>query len=216
MSEFIQFIADRHTDILQVVWQHFYISLIAVFAGFFVSVPLGIFLTRTEKLSQYVIGVVNVIQTIPSMALLGFMIPFLGLGTAPAIVALFLYSILPMLQNTYTGIKQVSPAMKEAAKGMGMTSWQILVKVEVPLSISVIMGGFRTATIYTISWATIASLIGGGGLGYFVFTGLTISDNNMLVIGAVLAALMAALADVATKKMQYTLTPRGLRNQTKA
>ncbi|WP_047152986.1 ABC transporter permease [Aneurinibacillus tyrosinisolvens] len=211
MNEFLQFIVDRYPDILMVLWQHCYISFVAVLAGFIVSVPLGIFLTRAEKISHYIIGLVNIIQTIPSLALLGFMIPFLGLGSIPAIVALFLYSILPMLQNTYTGIKEVSPAIKEAARGMGMTDFQILFKVEIPLSISIIMGGFRTATIYTISWATLASLIGGGGLGYLVFTGLTVSNNNMLIVGALLAALLAAAADIATRKFQALCTPKGLR-----
>ncbi|WP_019121219.1 ABC transporter permease [Brevibacillus massiliensis] len=211
MSELIAFVQERYSDIFTVIWQHLYISAIAVIAGFIVSVPLGIVLTRTKKVSQFVIGIVNVIQTIPSLALLGFMIPLIGIGTFPAIVALFLYSILPMLQNTYTGIREVDPAMKEAARGMGMTDLQILLKVEVPLAISVIMGGFRTATIYTISWATLASLIGGGGLGYLVFTGLTINNESMLLIGAISAALLAALADILTRKIQSICTPRGLR-----
>ncbi len=212
MSEWFAFLADRYPDVLLVIWQHIYISLSAVAAGFLVSVPLGIYLTRANKrTSDFVIGIVNVIQTIPSMALLGFMIPLIGIGTFPAMVALFLYSILPMLQNTYTGIREVSPAMKEAARGMGMTDMQILFKVELPLAISVIMGGFRTATIYTISWATLGSLVGGGGLGYLVFGGLTVSNDSMLITGALAAALLAAVADVLTKHFQNICTPKGLR-----
>lgn len=211
MTEFLAFVTERYADILTVIWQHLYISAIAVGAGFLVAVPLGILLTRKEKASHYVIGVVNVIQTIPSLALLGFMIPLVGIGTFPAIMALFLYSILPMLQNTYTGIREVSPATKEAARGMGMTDLQILFQVELPLAISVIMGGFRTAAIYTISWATLASLIGGGGIGYLVFTGLTISNQDMLIAGAVSAAILAVAADFITKRFQYLCTPKGLR-----
>jgi len=211
MNEFFTFLIDRYPDVFRIIWEHVYISLIAVIAGFIISVPLGIVLTRAEKVSQYVIGVVNIVQTIPSMALLGFMIPLIGIGTFPAIVALFLYAILPILQNTYTGIREVNPAMKEAARGMGMTDLQILLKVEIPLAISVIMGGFRTATIYTIGWATLASLIGGGGLGYLVFTGLTISNDGMLLTGAISAALLAAAADFATRRVQNICTPRGLR-----
>ncbi|PUA39842.1 choline ABC transporter permease [Paenibacillus elgii] len=211
MNEFLAFVAERYADILAVIWQHLYISAIAVGAGFLVAVPLGILLTRKEKASHYVIGVVNVIQTIPSLALLGFMIPLIGIGTFPAIMALFLYSILPMLQNTYTGIREVNPATKEAARGMGMTDLQILFQVELPLAISVIMGGFRTAAIYTISWATLASLIGGGGIGYLVFTGLTNSNQDMLIAGAVSAALLAVLADFITKRFQHLCTPKGLR-----
>ncbi|MEI3613388.1 ABC transporter permease [Pseudogracilibacillus sp. SO30301A] len=212
MSEFIEFILERHSDILTVIWEHLYISFIAVIAGFIVAIPIGILLTRMTSISTIVIGMVNIIQTIPTLALLGFMIPLIGIGTFPAIVALFLYSILPMLQNTYTGIRGVDPAMVEAAKGMGMTDFQILFKVEIPMSISLIMGGFRTATIYTISWATLASLIGGGGLGYLVFTGLTINNKSMLLAGAISAALLAVLADFFTRRIQKLATPKGLRN----
>ncbi|EJL42726.1 ABC transporter permease [Brevibacillus agri] len=211
MSDFFAFLSERHEQILSLVWEHCYISLLAVLAGFILSVPLGILLTRAERISQYVIGVVNILQTIPSLALLGFMIPFLGIGAFPAVVALFLYSLLPMLRNTYTGIREVEPSLIEAARGMGMTNLQILFKVEIPLAISIIMGGLRTATIYTISWATLAAVVGGGGLGYLVFTGLGNSNDNMLLTGALLTALLAAFADLVTRKFQRMCTPRGLR-----
>ncbi|GED27903.1 carnitine transport permease OpuCB [Brevibacillus agri] len=211
MSDFFAFLSERHEQILSLVWEHCYISLLAVLAGFILSVPLGILLTRAERISQYVIGVVNILQTIPSLALLGFMIPFLGIGAFPAVVALFLYSLLPMLRNTYTGIREVEPSLIEAARGMGMTNLQILFKVEIPLAISIIMGGLRTATIYTISWATLAAVVGGGGLGYLVFTGLGNSNDNMLLTGALLTALLAALADLVTREFQRMCTPRGLR-----
>ncbi|MDF2684568.1 MAG: choline transporter permease, partial [Brevibacillus sp.] len=187
------------------------ISFLAVMAGFLISVPLGIVLTRTEKWNRYVIGFVNILQTIPSLALLGLMIPLLGIGAVPAIAALFLYSLLPMLRNTFTGIMEVDPALKEAARGMGMTSLQILFKVELPLAISIIMGGFRTATIYTISWATLAAVIGGGGLGYLVFTGLGVANDNMLLTGALATAMLATIADFVTRNIQNACTPRGLR-----
>lgn len=212
MTELILFITERYTDILTVIWEHIYISFIAVIAGFLIAVPIGILLTRITAISSFVIGIVNVIQTIPTLALLGFMIPLIGIGTFPAIVALFLYSILPMLQNTYVGIRSVDSKIIEAAKGMGMTDFQVLYKVEIPMSISLIMGGFRTATIYTISWATLASLIGGGGLGYLVFTGLTINNKSMLLAGAISAALLAVLADLLTRRLQRISTPKGLRN----
>lgn len=211
MSEFFSFLSERHEQILSLVWEHCYISLIAVAAGFIISVPLGIILTRTEKISQYVIGFVNILQTIPSLALFGFMIPLLGIGAVPAVVALFLYSLLPMVRNTYTGIREVEPSLKEAARGMGMTNLQILFQVEIPLAVSIIMGGFRTATIYTISWATLASVVGGGGLGYLVFTGLGNSNDSMLLTGAISTALLAAIADLLTRKFQRLCTPKGLR-----
>lgn len=211
MSDFFSFLSERHEQILSLVWEHCYISLLAVVAGFILSVPLGILLTRMEKVSQYVIGFVNILQTIPSLALLGFMIPFLGIGAFPAVVALFLYSLLPMLRNTYTGIREVEPSLIEAARGMGMTSVQILFQVEIPLAISIIMGGFRTATIYTISWATLAAVVGGGGLGYLVFTGINNSNDSMLMTGALATAVLAAIADLLTRKFQRLCTPKGLR-----
>ncbi|MGG4495911.1 ABC transporter permease [Brevibacillus reuszeri] len=213
MSDFFQFVTERHEQILSLTWEHTYISFIAVIAGFLIAVPLGIVLTRTEKLNKYVIGFVNILQTIPSLALLGLMIPLLGIGVIPAIVALFLYSLLPMLRNTFTGIREVDPALKEAARGMGMTSLQILFKVELPMALSIIMGGFRTATIFTISWATLAAVIGGGGLGYLVFTGLGVANDSMLLTGAIATALLATIADFITQKIQKLCTPKGLRSK---
>jgi osmoprotectant transport system permease protein len=211
MNDFFQFISERYFDILFLTWEHFYISMIAVLSGFIVSVPLGIFLAKTkEKFSRFVIGLVNIIQTIPSLALIGFMIPFLGIGTLPAITALFLYSLLPILRNTYTGIKEVNPAIKEAAIGMGMSNFQMMFRVELPLTMSVIIGGFRTATIYTIGWATLAALIGGGGLGYLVFTGLAVSNETYIIVGAIATAFLAAITDLMTRKLQKICTPTGL------
>lgn len=211
MNEFIQFVSERREQLLSLLWQHTYISVLAVAAGFLIAVPLGILLTRTEKINRYVIGFVNILQTIPSLALLGLMIPLLGIGAVPAIAALFLYSLLPMLRNTYTGIREVDPALREAARGMGMTGWQILFKVELPLALSIILGGFRTATIYTISWATLAAVIGGGGLGYLVFTGLGVANDSMLLAGALATAMLATIADFVTRKIQAICTPKGLR-----
>ncbi|WP_421617518.1 ABC transporter permease [Brevibacillus sp. TJ4] len=211
MNDFMQFLVERREQILTLVWEHSYISFLAVMGGFLIAVPLGIILTRTKTINRYVMGFVNILQTIPSLALLGFMIPLLGIGAVPAIFALFLYSLLPMVRNAYTGIKEVDPALVEAARGMGMTSLQILWKVELPMAISIIMGGFRTATIYTISWATLAAVIGGGGLGYFVFTGLGVANNNMLITGALATAMLAMIADFITRKIQGVCTPKGLR-----
>jgi|HigsolmetaAR204D_1030405.scaffolds.fasta_scaffold02720_4 osmoprotectant transport system permease protein len=213
MGDFLQFLTERQDQILTLLWEHGCISFLAVAAGFLTAVPLGILLTRTKKINRFLIGAVNILQTIPSLALLGFMIPLLGIGAVPAVAALFLYSLMPLLSNTYTGIREVDPALIEAARGMGMTSMQILWKVELPLALSVIMGGFRTATIYTISWATLAALIGGGGLGYLVFTGLAVANENMLIAGALATAMLAAIADFGLRKLQTACTPKGLRSK---
>ncbi|MGE5702259.1 MAG: ABC transporter permease [Clostridia bacterium] len=213
MNKLIQFLIERYPDILFRMWEHLYISFIAVVLGFLVAVPLGIFLSRTEKLSQYVIGVVNMAQTIPSLALIGFLIPFMGIGLKPAIAALFLYSLLPMLRNTYVGIREVNPSLKEAAKGMGMTSLQTLVMVEIPLALPVIMAGFRTASIYTVSWATLAALVGAGGIGYLIFTGMAIFNNVYIIVGAVATAVLAIIVDWLTRMLQKACTPAGLQKQ---
>ncbi|MFM1654299.1 ABC transporter permease [Brevibacillus sp. B_LB10_24] len=210
MNKLVQFIAERYPDILWRMVEHVYISLTAVVLGFFTAVPLGILLSRSEKWSKVVIGLVNTVQTIPSLALIGFLIPFLGIGLKPAIGALFLYSLLPMLRNTYVGIREVNPALKEAAKGMGMTGFQTLIMVEIPMAIPVIMSGFRTATIYTVSWATLAALVGGGGIGYLIFTGLWVFNNTYIIVGALATALLAILADWFGRKLQKWCTPAGL------
>ena len=157
-------------------------------------------------------GCSHVLQTIPSLALLALMIPLgLGIGKKPAMVALFLYSLLPILRNTYTGIKGVDDSVREAAIGMGMTYFQRLYMVELPMAFSVIMAGVRTATVITIGTATLAALIGGGGLGDFIVTGLGMVRDELIPLGALPAAIMALLADFLLGKLEDWLTPKGLK-----
>ena len=157
-------------------------------------------------------GIANVLQTIPSLALLALMIPLgLGIGRKPALIALFLYSLLPILRNTYIGIRSVDDSIKEAATGMGMTYFQRLYMVELPIALPVIIGGIRTATIIIIGTATLAAMIGGGGLGDFIITGLGMVRDELILLGAIPAALLALLADFLLGKLEYILTPRGLR-----
>ncbi|WP_052476473.1 ABC transporter permease [Cohnella kolymensis] len=212
MNELISFLQERYPQLLVLVIDHLYISGVAVLAGFLVACPLGVLLTKMESLSKYVMTAVNAIQTIPSLALLGLMIPLFGIGKLPAIAALFLYSLLPIVRNTYTGLKQVDVSLLEAARGMGMNQYQILFKVQAPLATPVIIAGLRTAAIYTISWATLAAFIGGGGIGYYVVMGLTTSNNTMLLVGAIATALLATVANILTNVLQMLATPKGLRN----
>ncbi len=177
-----------------------------------VAVPLGILATRYDKLGKIVINIANIIQTIPSLALLVLMlIAGFGLGYRPAIAALFLYSLLPIMRNTYTGINNVDSFLKEAATGMGMTSMQRLRMVEFPLAFSVIMAGIRTATVICIGTGVLAAYIGAGGLGPYIVRGLAFYWDHLLLVGAVPAAIMALLADYILGKLEYLVTPRGLK-----
>lgn len=169
-------------------------TTIATAAG----VPLGILLTRRERARGAVLGGANVLQTIPSLALLGFLIPvpFIGgLGVRPALVALVAYALLPIIRNTYEGIRGIDPAVREAGRAMGMTDAQLLRRLELPLALGVIMGGIRLATVIGIGITTIAAFIGAGGLGVFIFQGISMVDNDVILAGAVPAALMALAAD---------------------
>jgi osmoprotectant transport system permease protein len=189
---------------------------VATGAAALIGIPAGIVLTRKPGLSKPVLGVANILQTIPSLALFGFLIPVLGrygIGRLPAIIALFLYSLLPIIQNTFTGITGVDRAVKEAARGMGMTGRQMLVQVELPLALSVIIAGLRVATVISIGTATIAAAIGAGGLGTYIFRGLRMSDNKLVLAGAVPAALMALFADFALGRVERALSPIGSRKR---
>jgi len=180
--------------------------------GIIVAIPLGILLTRTSNwLSSLIITIVSIIQTIPSLAFFAFVIPFLGTGATPAIVALFLYSLLPILRNTYIGVRSVDPALIDASRGQGMTSWEILYMVELPLSAPIIVAGIRLSSIYIVSWATLAYLIGGGGLGVLIDAGLAIQSVNYLLAGAIPAALLAFIAGLVFAQVRRLVTPRGLK-----
>lgn len=187
--------------------------LVPVGLAILVAVPLGILATRFRWLERIVMPIASMLQTIPSLALLALLLVLgMGLGFRTAIMALFLYSLLPILRNTYTGIKGVDPFIKEAAAGMGMTGMQRLFMVELPLSFSVIMAGIRTASVICIGTGTLAALVGAGGLGMFVIRGLQLLWDHMILLGAIPAALLALLTDYLLGKFEYMITPRGLRN----
>jgi len=195
--------------------EHLFIATSALLLSMLVAIPLGIFLTRRESLAKFILGLGNIIMTIPSLALLAFMLPILGIGNKPAIAALFLYALMPIMRNTYTGIKQVQPSLIEAAKGMGMTDFQILSGIELPLAISVILAGIRTTYVILIGWATLAAFIGGGGLGQLIWAGLTNINYNLILSGAIPAAGLALLSDLVLGQLEYKLTPRGIRKSIK-
>ncbi|MCY8850024.1 glycine betaine/carnitine/choline/choline sulfate ABC transporter permease OpuCB [Bacillus inaquosorum] len=210
MNQMMTFLQTNGGELLYKTGEHLYISLIAVVLGIIVAVPLGVALTRMKKGAGTVIGVVNIVQTLPSLAILAFFIPLLGVGKVPAIVALFFYSVLPILRNTYTGIKGVNKNLLESGKGIGMTGWEQIRLVEIPLAIPIIMAGIRTSTIYLIGWATLASFIGGGGLGDHIFIGLNLYQPEYIIGGAVPVTILAIIIDYVLAVTERKVTPKGL------
>ncbi|MFI3685605.1 ABC transporter permease [Vagococcus fluvialis] len=201
----MNFFTTYGKELLFKTWEHLYISIISVALGILVAIPLGILLYRMGKKSEFIINIIGFFQTIPSIALLSLMIPIFGIGKPPAIAALFLYSLLPILRNTYVGLSTVNPDYIDTAKGMGMSASQSLRKIELPLSMGVIMAGIRISTIYVISWTTLASYIGGGGLGDFIFNGLTLYRTDLLLMGTIPVTILALVIDYILKKVEQKL-----------
>jgi len=197
-----EFMRQQSGKLVEQTIQHIGLTFISLFIAVLIGLPLGIFITRKKQFSGAILGIAGVLQTIPSIALLGFMIPVLGIGPKPAIAALLLYALLPIIRNTYTGIEGVDPAVKEAAVAMGMNKWQVLFKVELPLAMPVIFAGIRTATVITVGVATLASYIAAGGLGEFIFGGISLNNTNMILAGAIPAALLAILFDFLLSRLQ--------------
>lgn len=196
MNNFIQVFQDRKLVLWHALIEHIQISFIALLIATMIAIPLGIYLTRKKNIAEGIIGITAVLQTIPSLALLGLLIPLVGIGKFPAIIALVAYGLLPILRNTYTGIKEVDPALIEAAKAMGMNGRKRLIKVEIPLSMPVIMAGLRTAMVLIVGTTTLAALIGAGGLGDIILLGIDQNDTNQILLGAIPAAMLAILFDL--------------------
>jgi osmoprotectant transport system permease protein len=208
---FVALVAERLGEVMRLVLEHLGLTLASVLLAAFVAIPLGIASTKRVRVRQFALGVAGVVQTIPSLALLAFMIPLLGLGVRAAIAALFLYAMLPILRNTYTGIAEVDGELVDAARGMGMRPGQILTRVQLPLAMRTIMAGIRTSTVISIGVATLAAFIGVGGLGKPITQGLYLNDTGLILLGAVPAALLAIAADVGLGRLELALQPRGLR-----
>lgn len=203
-----EFFAANGSDLLLKTWEHFYISAFALILGVIVAVPLGIALTRFEKSAKFIIGIATILQTVPSLALLALMIPIFGIGKVPAIAALFIYSLLPILRNTYIGMNGVDVDLKDAGKGMGMTNLQMIRRVELPQAAPVIMAGIRLSGVYVISWAALASFIGAGGLGDFIFNGLNLFIPSLIIGGTIPVTMLALLTDFGLGKLEKKVTPR--------
>ncbi|CAM3897871.1 ABC transporter permease [Lederbergia lenta] len=188
---------------------------IATIIAILIGVPLGIYLTTNEYLAESILRIASIIMTIPSLALFGMMIPILsligqGIGFLPALIALVLYSQLPIIRNTYTGIKDVNPNVRDAAKAIGMSTIQRLVKVEIPIAMPLIMTGIRLATVMNIGIGAIAAFIGAGGLGVLINQGISRSNSTMVIVGAVAVSIMAIMADLLLKYIQKRFTVKGI------
>ncbi|TRX62697.1 ABC transporter permease subunit [Fulvivirga sp. M361] len=202
LHKFIAFIVTNQQELRSQISEHLWLTLVSLSLAVVVGLSLGIFITKTPKASRPVLVFVNAVQTIPSIALLGFLLPFFGIGAVPAIIALFLYGLLPIVRNTYSGIINVNPATKEAAIGMGLDRRQVLLKVELPLAMPVIFAGIRTAFVINVGVATLCALIAAGGLGEFIFRGLSTNNTYMILAGAIPAGVMALFFDWAMGLVQ--------------
>ena len=207
----IRFILQNHTQVLELTLEHLWLVGVSTVLAILIGVPLGIAIAHWPRYNKPVLVSANIIQTIPSLALFGFLLPVPWLGSRSdrlAIVALTLYALLPIIRNTFTGIRGVDPAVVEAGRGMGLTEWQLLFQVELPLAVSVILSGVRVAIVISVGLATIAAAIGAGGLGEFIFRGLAMVDDRVILAGAIPAAILALTADFGVGLLERRLRPR--------
>jgi osmoprotectant transport system permease protein len=205
-----QFMAQNQTEVLQLTLEHLWLVGVSALLATLAGIPLGVLITRCPALNKPVLGSANLIQTIPSLALFGFLLPTPWIGARAdriAIFALTLYALLPIIRNTFEGIRSVDPAVLEAGRGMGLTDRQLLMQVELPLSASVIIAGVRVATVISVGLATIAAAIGAGGLGEYIFRGLAMVNNAVILAGAIPAAILALLADLGFGWLEKRLQP---------
>lgn len=205
-----EYVSANMSQIILLLIEHIKLTAISVGAAIIIGVPLGILISYAKKANKPVLAAANIIQAIPSMALLGFMIPFLGIGSLPAVSAVILYSLLPVIKNTYTGIDTINPQTLEAAKGIGLTKFQVLIKVQIPLALPIIMAGVRISAVTAVGLMTMAAFIGAGGLGYLVFSGIRTVNNNQILAGAIPACLLALTVDFLVGVIEKLVTPVSL------
>lgn len=211
MQGFLEFLVDKKGQIFQLLLEHIELTVFAVFIAILIGIPLGILITRVKKASKPILILANLIQAVPSLALLGFLIPIIGIGSKPAILMVVLYSLLPIIKNTYTGLTNINPDMLEAAKAIGMTKGQILRLIQIPLALPIIMAGIRISAVTAVGLMTIAAFVGAGGLGYMVFSGIQTVDNYMILAGAIPACILALVIDFIVGKVEKVVAPSGIK-----
>src|SRR5690625_2395590 len=215
MTKFLNYFVDNTGQVFGFTIEHVQLVGLAIIISILIGVPLGIYLTTNMELAETVLQISSIIMTIPSIALFGIMIPVLsvigqGIGFLPALIALVLYSQLPIIRNTYTAINGVDPNIRDAAIGIGMTTFQRLIRVEIPNSMPLIMAGIRTATVLNIGIGAIAAYIGAGGLGSLINQGISRSNSTMVIAGAIILSILALIADLFLKFLQDKFTPKGI------
>ncbi|WP_270749452.1 glycine betaine ABC transporter substrate-binding protein [Fusobacterium hominis] len=210
MTDFINYILQEHNQILTLLLQHIQLTFLSVGTAILIGVPIGILISHFKKADKTVLGIANTIQAIPSMALLGFLIPFLGIGVVPSVFMVVLYSLLPIIKNTFTSIEGISPQMIEAAEGIGLTKLQILFKIQIPMALPIIMAGIRISAVTAVGLMTIAAFVGAGGLGFLVFSGIRTANTNQILAGAIPACFLALFIDWTAAIIEKLLVPKGL------
>ncbi|WP_088808960.1 MULTISPECIES: ABC transporter permease [Listeria] len=207
-NQLIDYYATNGAYVAEAFWRHFLMSIYGVLFASIVAIPLGIYIARKRRLANWVIQIANIIQTIPALAMLAVLMLIMGLGTNTVVLSLFLYSLLPILKNTYTGIQNVDGALLESGKAMGMTKWQVLRMIELPLALSVIMAGIRNALVIAIGVAAIGTFVGAGGLGDIIVRGTNATNGTAIILaGAIPTALMAIIVDLVLGFIERSLNP---------
>ncbi|WP_300341410.1 ABC transporter permease/substrate-binding protein [Fusobacterium sp.] len=209
---FFTYVVQEQEQILSLLIEHINLTLISVLLAIVIGVPLGILISHFKSLNKSVMGIANTVQAVPSMALLGFLIPFLGIGLLPSVFMVVLYSLLPIIKNTYTSIEGINPQMIEAAEGMGLTKFQILYKIQIPMALPVIMAGIRISAVTAVGLMTIAAFVGAGGLGFLVFSGIRTANTNQILAGAIPACLLALFIDWTAAAVEKVVVPKGISN----
>lgn len=214
MTEFFASFWNIREQVLSLLLDHIHLTILSVGIAVLIGIPVGILISHSPRLAQPVLGMTNIVQAIPSLAMLGFLIPYLGIGTAPAIFCVVIYSLLPIVKNTCIGLNNIDPDTLEAAKGIGMTQGQVMGRVQLPLALPVIMAGIRIAAVNAVGFVTIAAFIGAGGLGYLVYSGIQTSNTYLILSGAIPACILALVVDFVVGFLEKIVTPVNLINPT--
>lgn len=212
---FLNYLIENKEQIYVLFIEHIQLTILSVTLAVIIGVPLGILISHFSKINKPVMALANVIQAVPSMALLGFLIPFMGIGVVPSVFMVVLYSLLPIIKNTFTSISGINPQVIEAAEGIGMTKLQILFKVQIPMALPVIMAGVRISAVTAVGLMTIAAFIGAGGLGYLVFSGIRTANNYQILAGAIPACLLALFIDFIASIIEKAVVPQGINTENK-
>lgn len=207
----MNYLVENSGMLLNKTLEHLYISIMALILAMIVAIPLGILLSKKEKLSKVSLTIAGILKTIPTLAILALMIPLFGVGKVTAIIALFIYVLLPILNNTIVGVQNIDRNIVEAGRSMGMTNFQLMKDIELPLALPMVLSGIRLSSVYVISWAALASYVGAGGLGDLIFNGLALYEPEMIIVGTILVTLLALIVDLILAQIEKWIIPKGLK-----